>query len=240
MKKNAVIITAGDVYGYLTVVEEKERKMLPCGKYERIVLCKCECGKIFTVQLTNLRSRINISCGCRKENKGINFRTHGFTGTDIHNVWRGMIKRTRNNVNYEFYANYYGKGVRVCKEWELDFINFYNWAMSNGYRKGLHLDKDIIPNKLGIPPLLYGPDVCCFVTPLENANTRSNSDFIEYNGELLTLTQIARLHNISQSYLHRKYHKHKLSIEDAIKVVTAGRNKFLKRNERKDTLPPSI
>ncbi len=219
-RKNSVIINKGDKFGYLTVIEEREKKKLPCGRFERIILCECECGKVYAVMISNLRGK-NVSCGCRKKQ----FKTHGLTNTDIYKVWSEMIKRTRNNPNYRNYHNYYGKGVRVCMEWENDFLSFYNWAISSGYKKGLHLDKDIIPKKLGILPLLYGPDVCCFVTPMENANTRSNSDFVEYKGELLTLTQIARLNNIGQSNLYFRYHKHKLPIEDAIRFVAAFENK---------------
>ena len=29
---------------------------------------------------------------------------------------------------------YYGaRGIKVCDEWLNDFMNFYNWAISNGY-----------------------------------------------------------------------------------------------------------
>ena len=53
-------------------------------------------------------------------------------------------------------------GCSVCNEWLL-YSNFKRWFddPTNGYRKGYHIDKDILVrgNKI------YSPDTCCFVPP---------------------------------------------------------------------------
>lgn len=36
----------------------------------------------------------------------------------------------------EDYKYYGGKGVKVCSEW-LDFNNFKEWVLNNGYKEGL-------------------------------------------------------------------------------------------------------
>ena len=53
-------------------------------------------------------------------------------------------------------------GCSVCNEW-LVYSNFKKWFddPANGYRKGYHIDKDILirGNKV------YSPETCCFVPP---------------------------------------------------------------------------
>lgn len=66
------------------------------------------------------------------------------------------------NKNIKCYRNYGARGVTVCKEWG-DFSIFYDWAMSNGWEQGLHVDKDKIGNGL-----LYSPETCCIITQAEN------------------------------------------------------------------------
>ena len=52
----------------------------------------------------------------------------------------------------------------ICDEW-LDFTNFYRWAMANGYRKELTIDR--IDNEKG-----YSPDNCRWVTIVEQLRNR--------------------------------------------------------------------
>ena len=46
---------------------------------------------------------------------------------------------------------------------------FYDWAINNGYKKGLVLDKDIICLVKDIETMYYSPDTCQFVTPSVSA-----------------------------------------------------------------------
>ena len=64
---------------------------------------------------------------------------HGMSYTKIYGVWHGMNERCRNSKS-KAYKNYGGKGVIVCAEWQL-FIPFYEWAMANGYKEGLTIDR---------------------------------------------------------------------------------------------------
>lgn len=89
------------------VLHEAERRKLPSGKTERIIACECECGKVIEVFLNNLRSGHTISCGCHTEKLGLNFFKHGLTKHPLYSVWRGVLTRTIDNPNYEFYKNYY-------------------------------------------------------------------------------------------------------------------------------------
>lgn len=139
--------------------------------------CKCECGKTTNVSLANLNSGNVKSCGC--SNKGIirNYK-HGFGRTRIYQEYRGMIDRCKNNKRY------YRKRIKICDEWlgENGFINFCDWAMANGYRDDLTIDRK--DNDKG-----YSPDNCRWATAKEQANNRRNNINITINNETKTLKQ---------------------------------------------------
>ncbi len=110
---------------------------------------------------------------------------------------------------------YYGAiGVRMCDEWRNNFKSFYDWALANGWRKGLQIDKDTIPRKLGIPPLLYSPETCCILTNKQNANGRKSNKVFEYNGEKKTISEWADKVGIDQRLM--RYRINKWGIEKAL------------------------
>lgn len=72
-----------------------------------------------------------------------------------------MIYRCQNEND-----KYYGaRGISVCQEWLDDSDSFVNWALNNGWRRGLVIDR--IDNHLG-----YTPDNCRFVTVTESNQNR--------------------------------------------------------------------
>lgn len=68
-------------------------------------------------------------------------------------------------INYKHYG---GKGIRVCDEWRENFQAFYDWAMANGYRDDLTIDR--IDTKKN-----YEPSNCRWATMKEQQNNRSNN-----------------------------------------------------------------
>lgn len=208
----------GQKFGWLMVLHEAERRKLPSGKTERIIACECECGKVIEVFLNNLRSGHTISCGCHTEKLGLNFFKHGLTKHPLYSVWRGVLTRTIDNPNYEFYKNYYGRGIRVCDEWRKDFVSFYNWAISNGYKKGLELDRE---NNDGN----YEPSNCRFVTPIVNCNNRSDNIFFDFNGCKITISQLARITGLHWGTLYNRIMKLGMSMEEAVQNKNYASNK---------------
>lgn len=77
---------------------------------------------------------------------------------DAYSAWVGMLTRCYNEKALRRNPTY--QGCSVCDEW-LIFSNFRKWfyAPENGYKQGLHLDKDIIQ----IGNKVYSPDTCCFL-----------------------------------------------------------------------------
>jgi len=96
----------------------------------------------------------------------------------------------------------------MCEEWQNDFMKFYEWAINNGYRDDLTIDR--IDNTKG-----YSPDNCRWATSKEQANNRTNNVVVEYNGKKLTLSQLAEKYNLPKYIVYNRY-KAKWDIEDIV------------------------
>ena len=70
-------------------------------------------------------------------------------------------------MSYKKTGPYYAD-CTVCDEW-LDFTNFYRWAVANGYRRELQIDR--IDNTRG-----YSPDNCRWVTRSAQSRNRRMTD----------------------------------------------------------------
>lgn len=55
-------------------------------------------------------------------------------------IWKAMRARC-NNKNTSGYKHYGGRGIKVCKEWNESSIPFIEWALNNGYKDGLTIDR---------------------------------------------------------------------------------------------------
>jgi hypothetical protein len=184
-------------YGRLTVIED-----LGIVNKRRKIKTLCECGIITEMRLDALLSGRSKSCGClQREIIGDTFRKHGLYNHPIWNVWKGMIRRCYSKTCKE-YVNYGAKGVLVCAEWKNDFTKFADWALKNGWVKGLQLDKD----KLSIekPGKLYSSDYCCFLTSKENNQNKSTNIMLTYMGETLCAKKIAEKIGMSNGTFNKR------------------------------------
>ena len=154
---------SGQRFGRLIVKRETSRK-----KQERIFWeCECDCGKSTIVEGSKLRSGHTKSCSCLKREATIlrNYK-HGLTNSRLHSIWASIKNRCKNpsHTSYRWYGKH---NITVCNEWS-NFINFYEWAMVNGYCDNLEIDR-INTNKG------YSPDNCRFVTHIKNMQNSRNS-----------------------------------------------------------------
>ncbi len=160
----------GQRFGRLTVVGRSGSSI--DGK--AMWLCQCDCGNTVRVIGKSLRAGLTRSCGCYKhEVAKTTLRTHGQRYTRLYYTWLGMKDRC-NNPNNKSYCRYGGVGVKVCEEWE-QFEPFYEWAMSNGYRDDLTIDR--IDCSKG-----YSPDNCRWADAKTQSRNRRNVLIFTYRG----------------------------------------------------------
>ena len=160
-------------------------------------VCKCDCGNTKSIRSDALLSGVTKSCGCYNlECISIRATKHGLSKHPLFKEWTG-IKQRCYNPNERYYYNYGGRGITVCDEWLNNPEAFVNWCLSNGYKKGLTLDR--IDNNKG-----YSPNNCRWTTKKVQANNTRRNRVITYNNKTHTVAEWADIMNINYDILiHR-------------------------------------
>lgn len=167
---------AGEKYGNLVLTGNFKIGRLRETHAEAI----CECGKLFYARWNNFRIGKTKSCGCKSTELKIKaMTTHGLSPRSgqhpIYYTWYGIKQRCYNPKSI-YYKNYGGRGIAMCDEWLNDFLAFYNWAITNGWRKGLTIDRERVNED-------YIPYNCRWITNLEQQKNKTVSVFFEIFGE---------------------------------------------------------
>lgn len=165
----------------------------PKGKKVVMWECCCDCGKTITVASFKLKSGDTKSCGCFSRSMAT---THGLHDTRLYKIWCNMKSRCYNTSVIE-YNDYGGRGITVCDEWLHDFQAFYDWAMSNGYRDDLTIDRiDVNGN--------YEPSNCRWVSMKVQSNNTRKNHVLTYNGEAHTVSEWAEILHINKHTLSNR------------------------------------
>lgn len=138
-------------------------------------ICKCDCGNEVVVYSNHLLDNSTKSCGCYQRDR---MTTHCLTNSRIYRIWCVMKARCSNS-SFKYYNC---RGITVCNEWSSSFQAFYDWAMANGYRDNLSIDR--IDNDKG-----YCPENCRWATPKEQSNNTRRNIKVKYKGESHTLAE---------------------------------------------------
>lgn len=110
----------GQRFGKLIVINRA-----PDDKFGKTVWnCKCDCGNNHTVRANVLRIGGSKSCGCYRRN--LHYK-HGHNRkrnrTPEYTSWDAMRQRCYNPKQAR-YADWGGRGIRVCDKWLTSFENF--------------------------------------------------------------------------------------------------------------------
>jgi hypothetical protein len=155
-------------------------------------LCKCDCGSLTANHTSNLTRGLSRSCGClSRETTSARKRKHGLARTLDYARWRAMRQRCT-DPRSEGFSRYGGRGISVCARWS-DFAAFY--SDMGPAPAGHTLER--IDNAKG-----YEPGNCRWATPTEQANNRRSNHRVEFRGETHTLTEWARLLDLTPKALH--------------------------------------
>jgi hypothetical protein len=168
----------------------------------------CDCGNEKIIRLDHVKSGKTVSCGCIQPNSIKNaISTHNLTNHSLYIVRINMINRCY-NIKDIGYSNYGGRGIVVCDEWKNSFICFYNWAIANGWKEGLQIDrKDNNGN--------YEPLNCRFVTRKINSLNRRTNRMITYKNETKPLKQWCDELNLPYKVVFNRLTRSNWSIEKA-------------------------
>ncbi len=129
----------------------------------------------------------------------------------LYRVWQDMRRRCYDSNREQFYL-YGGRGITVCDSWRADYVPFREWAMANGVRDDLTLDRiDVDGN--------YSPENCRWVDKKTQARNRRSNRRITVNGETKTIAEWSELTGLSANVI---YHRLKSGWIDA-QVVTPMR-----------------
>ncbi len=189
---------------YINEIIGKKINMLTCEKFvgfrevpdwgrnkprrQAMYLCRCECGGTTTIDRKLFLSGQVKSCGCQNT---VGLVKHDESRTRLYHIWQGIKYRCNDLSN----PNYGGKGITVCPEWigkdTYDgYMSFRNWALSNGYRDDLSIDRI---NSDGP----YAPWNCRWATTEQQNWNKSITDYTEYCGKSVTALDLCKNLNLS-------------------------------------------
>jgi hypothetical protein len=180
-----------------------------CGKDKfgkKKVECVCDCGNKYIGVLSAIKSGNTKSCGCLHDLG--NRKTHGMRKSKLYTTWANIKQRCTNEKKPDF-IYYGGKGVKICSEWENDFSSFYNWAISNGWKDGLQIDR--INNEGN-----YCPENCQCITAKENVAKQDKVIKIFENGRYVSLMDYCKIKGMNYGKISQRIRKLKWPIEKAL------------------------
>lgn len=165
--------------------------------------CKCVCGEI-VCKTTAYLTRCKYKCLKKQKEKTI-------INSKLKAILKSMKDRCYNKKN-KSYCNYGAKNISICNEWVENPNLFVNWALDNGYKQGLEIDR--IDNNGN-----YEPSNCRWVDDFVQANNKSNNINITYNGKTQSLRKWCRELQIPYRKTHKRLVLYKWSIERCFNVI---------------------
>lgn len=155
--------------------------------------CVCECGNTKVIEARGLIHNHTKSCGClRDEASAGRLRTHGASYTPEYRAWCHMRERCT-IPSHPKYPTYGGRGITVCLQWLTSFTDFLTDV---GSRPSAEHSLDRINNDGN-----YEPSNVRWATRKQQQRNLSTNRRTEFEGEILTIPEIAEKTSISISTL---------------------------------------
>lgn len=186
---------SGQTFGKWLVIEEVQSEKK--GTFWKVKCTGCNITEtvVSGSSLSKSRTTQCKACATRETQPSQHLVKHGMTESTEYTSWEGMIERCY-NMNKKGYKNYGGRGIQVCDRWKETFENFLS-DMSLKPSKEYSIDRiDVNGN--------YEPGNCRWATVKEQSINKSNTRFVEYQGEKVTLVKLAERFNVPyKNLLHR-------------------------------------
>lgn len=162
--------------------------------------CLCDCGQTSIVHWCNLKCGKTLSCGCLQSEAAKKAHTkHGEASknTREYGTWRSMRARCLNPKATK-YPRYGGRGITICDRW----MNSYACFLADMGRcpKGMTLERKNVNGN-------YEPGNCCWATPSEQANNKTNNRVLVHDGVQQTHAQWERQMGYSQGLIASRMRK---------------------------------
>ena len=158
----------------------------------RLLHCKCDCGGEIKVLRTRLIEGHTQSCGCLRTERataalvGRN-TTHSSSYSTEYNSWQSAKQRCTNPRSHK-YAEYGGRGIRMCDEWLSDFAAFLQHM---GRKPNPRWSIDRIDTDGH-----YEPGNCRWASTKTQINNRRATIRVVWEGLVMPLSEACRLSGV--------------------------------------------
>lgn len=183
----------GRKFGRLQPISLAYVRVTPNGSRKHYWLCQCDCGEEVVVWAGGLPNGQTRSCGClRREMIAAKNYKHGLAKTPEYEAWCEMKKRC-SLITTNGYANYGGRGIKVCDLWQSSFEAF---LADVGVKPSNMHSLDRIDTNGD-----YEPGNCRWSTKEEQSNNQRKNVHLTLNGTTRTASQWARVLKIKPSII---------------------------------------
>lgn len=199
-------------HNYVDLTGQKFNRLVVIGRAENnkngkaVWICQCECGNYCKATTGGLKTGNNQSCGCLHKETFSN-KKHGKRNTRLYRIYAHMKCRCY-DANNKDYMDYGGRGISVCDEWLNDFDSFYRWAIKNGYKDELTIERMNVDGN-------YEPTNCTWATRAEQCNNKRSNILITFGKKTQNLKQWSDELGTSYTKLYQRLYVRGWSVEKA-------------------------
>lgn len=161
-----------------------------------------ECGWETDMQYRHIKIPRQCKHCVTINNKKYYIGDYRWNNKRLQHIFNGIVTRCYNPEDRAY--RWYGKkGIKICEEWLENRFAFEQWALANGYQKGLTIDR-IDESKD------YCPENCRWITGSDNSKYKSTTKILKVDEEEHTGREWADVLNLGTNTINmllRKYSK---------------------------------